>query len=298
MLLPSHACRTILSSLLWAGTAAGALPLPDDPLERRCWLSHTAERTRAEMREPVSVHFNNLRAGDRVRAPFWVDFGVRGMGVIPVGHRFERAGHHHILVDTPLPADHLASIPLSERHKHFGKGQTGAALDLPPGLHTLRLLFADHEHRPYFVYSREIQIEVLGRRDGPAPRIDAQDFEASCAAWYQDLRSAPRPEGRAVFVKNLREGEPVASPFVLSLGVTGLSVAPAAARLKDSGHFLIELAQAGGANRRIELSEGRTEVLLDLPRGEHELMLRFVDSDGALLLRAEPLRLSVIRQDR
>jgi hypothetical protein len=114
-------------------SAALAQPLPADPLERRCWLAHTAQRTAVDLREPVAVHFSNLRNGYQVRSPFWVEFGVRGMGVIPAGNPNEQAGHHHLLIDTPLPLNHQAAIPFSDTHKHFGKGQTGAEISLPPG---------------------------------------------------------------------------------------------------------------------------------------------------------------------
>eukprot|EP01031_Cornospumella_fuschlensis_P004849 gene4849-6066_t len=160
---------------------AAAEGLPTDPLERQCWLAHTTQRTAVDLREPVSVHFSNLKTGYRVRTPFWIEFGIRGMGVIPAGNKNEKAGHHHILIDTPLPRDHTAPIPFSNTHKHFGKGQTGTEVDLPPGRHTLRLLFADHAHKPYFVFSNEIAIEVTGKRSEPGPKVlPGNGFQESC----------------------------------------------------------------------------------------------------------------------
>lgn len=295
--------RRTAAALLLAGylLPASADPLPADPLQRRCWLSRTAERTAADLREPVAVRFGNLKSGYALRSPFWVEFGVRGMGVIPAGNKNDKAGHHHILIDTPLPGDPQAQIPFSATHKHFGKGQTGTELDLPPGQHRLRLLFADHEHRPYFVYSPEITITVTGRRNGAGPQIDEDDFDASCAAWYQDAVSAPRVGGsavRQVYVKNIRDGEPVASPFVLSLGTVGWGVAPAGAKVKDAGHFSLQIRGPGG--RKLTLADGRTETLLDLPRGDYEIELSLLDSDGALLQKmgSGPLRFSVTRQER
>ena len=290
----------LLLCLLTLATAGPALAQTgaSDPLGRRCWQSYTAERTALDLREPVAVSFTNLRQGYAVRSPFWVDFGVRGMGVIPAGHQHAQAGHHHILIDTPLPRDHRAQIPFSNTHKHFGKGQTGAELDLPPGKHTLRLLFADHEHRPYFVYSREITIEVVGRRTAAPLRIDPARFEESCAAWYQDQVSAPRSGEREVYIKNLRAEESVNSPFVLSLGVVGLGVAPAGQAVKDSGHFSVQINRGGASVQRLDLKDGRTEAVLDLPRGDYELEARFLDGQGQVLLKATPLRISVTRQDR
>ncbi|MFG6428747.1 DUF4399 domain-containing protein [Roseateles sp. LYH14W] len=292
--------KTFFACLSMACGLVQADPLPADPLERQCWLAHTQQRTAVDLREPVSVHFGNLKSGYRVRSPFWVEFGVRGMGVIPAGNANDKAGHHHILIDTPLPRDHTAPIPFSATHKHFGKGQTGAELDLPPGRHTLRLLFADHAHKPYFVFSNEIVIEVTGKRSGPAPKVVAGDA-ASCAAWYQDQRAAPRASSEpAVYVKNLREGEAVSSPFTLSLGVlgAGVGVAPAGTSIKDTGHFRLSFNQNGNTVRRQDLSDGRSEAIVDLPLGDYEVVVALHDGAGNPLLKAAPLKVSVNRQDR
>lgn len=290
-------------ALVLSAGVASAEPLPADPLERQCWLTHTTQRTAIDLREPVSVHFSNLKTGYRVRSPFWVDFGIRGMGVIPAGNKNERAGHHHILIDTPLPRDHTAPIPFSNTHKHFGKGQTGTELDLPPGRHTLRLLFADHAHKPYFVFSNEIAIEVTGKRSDPGPKVlPGGDFPASCEAWYQDLRAAPRRvDGREVYIKNLRDEEIVASPFTLSLGVlgAGLGVAPAGTEIKDTGHFRLVFNPRGGAvTQRQNLSDGRTEAIVDLPVGDYEVVASLHDGAGNLMVKGAPLKFSVNRHDR
>ncbi len=291
-------CGAPLLGLLCS--AALAQPLPADPLERQCWLAHTAQRTAVDLREPVAVHFSNLRNGYQVRSPFWVEFGVRGMGVIPAGNPNEQAGHHHLLIDTPLPLNHQAAIPFSDTHKHFGKGQTGAEISLPPGRHTLRLLFADHAHKPYFVYSPEISIEVTAPRSQPGPRVQAGPaYAESCEAWYQDQRATPRVvQGPEVYIKNLRGGETVTSPFTLSLGVLGgLGIAPAGIAVKDSGHFrLVLLQRGGGPVQRQALGDGRTETTVDLPPGDYEAQVALHDSAGQVLARAPTLRLTVNRR--
>ena len=285
-------------SVLAFGFSAGAIAqaLPDDPQQRRCWLAHTAERTTVDLREPTAVRFTNLKSGFSFRSPFWIDFGIRGMGVVPAGNKNPKAGHHHLLIDTPLPLDYQGKIPFSDTHKHFGKGQTGAALDLSPGPHTLRLLFADHEHRPYFVYSPEITVTVTGKRDGPGPAIDAAQFDASCAAWYQDQVSAPRATAPAVYVKNFRDGEALASPFVVSLGVAGFGVAPAGSAVKDSGYFALTVSKHKSQVTQLVLADGRTETLLDLPRGDYDIELSFLSPDGKPLLKAPPLQVQVVKQ--
>jgi hypothetical protein len=284
----------VLLATLAAGAAAQALP--DDPLQRRCWLEHTNERVVPDLREPTAVRFTNLQNGDTLRSPFWVEFGIRGMGVIPAGNPNPRAGHHHLLIDTPLPLDYQNKIPFSNTHRHFGKAQTGTLLDLPAGKHTLRLLFADHEHRPYFVYSPEITISVAGKRGDAPLEIDRDRFDATCAAWYQDQMSAPRAATPAVYVKNFRSGEPLGSPVAVSLGVTGFGVAPAGSAAKDNGHFVLNVTKNKLPVSRLVLADGRTETLLDLPRGDYEIEVAFLAPDGKLLLKAPAMQVPIVKQ--
>ncbi len=295
----SAAARALVCALVAGTTPLLAQGLPDDALQRRCWLEYTAERTVVDVREPTAVRFSNLKHGYTVRSPVWVEFGVRGMGVIPAGNPNDKAGHHHLLVDTPLPVAHRDKIPFSSTHVHFGKGQTGTSLELAPGRHTLRLLFADHDHRPYFVFSREITIHVAVARGGPAPAIDPARFAETCAAWYQDTVSTPRAAGKEVYAKNLRSGEAVSSPFLLSLGVLGLGVAPAGSTAKDSGHFAYGVStRAGVPVLRHVLSDGRTEALVDLARGDYQMELQFLGPDGSVLLRSAPVLIAVVKQSQ
>jgi hypothetical protein len=286
----------VLSSALFFVASAVAVPLPADPLQRRCWLAHTAERTTVDLRDPTAVTFSNLKNGMTVRSPFLVEFGIRGMGVIPAGHPHERAGHHHLLIDARLPMQPTAKIPFSDNYRHFGKGQTGTVLELPPGRHTLRLLFADYDHRPYFVYSPEITVKVAGKRvKGTEPQVLPEAFESTCRAWYEDQVSAPHTAGPEVYLKNLRDGEGVTSPFSLSFGVAGFGVAPAQLKLKGTGHFRPRMSQGGRSVAEPDLADGRTETFVDLPRGEYVLDIDFVGDDGTILLKAAPTRVRVAR---
>lgn len=275
-----------------------AAPLPQDELERSCWLRHTAERTRVNMREPTVVDFSNLRHGDSVRAPFLVEFAVRGMGVAPAGKPHPGTGHHHLLVDTPLPAFVTEKIPFSDHHKHFGKGQTQAVLDLPPGPHTLRLLFADHEHRPHFVYSREITVNVTGPRTAQAPKIDRRNFDASCAAWYQDELARPKPPGDWVSIVNVRDGETLSSPFNLRFGVDGYGVCAEGQVIERTGRFVLDLLKDGALVRTQALNNGATQTTLALPNGSYRLRLRFVDNSQRDLLPASETNITVAGQER
>jgi len=190
----------------WILAAAWAQTSTDQALQRRWWQSKSAERTAVDLREPAAVSYFNLTNGYMVRSPFWVEFGIRGLGLVPAGNAQDRAGHHHILVDRPLPAKHQEKIPFDDPRRHFGTSQTGAALDLPPGKHTLRLLFADHEYRPHFAISRETTLHAVGKRTDAEPRIDERNFDATCTAWYRDAVTAPRTAASGVYAKNVRDG--------------------------------------------------------------------------------------------
>ena len=132
---------------------------------------NASERTRPFPVGEKLAYFVNIKDGDQVRSPFRVAFAVTGMGVSPVAAGdMHGTGHHHILIDMPMPADIKAPIPFDkpneyqhQHYKHFGNGETETLLDLPAGKHTLRLLFADHNHVPYYISSKEITVVVLDK---------------------------------------------------------------------------------------------------------------------------------------
>jgi hypothetical protein len=92
---------------------------------------------------------------------FWVRMGLSNAGVAPAGIEKKYTGHHHLLVDVDLPPLDQ-EVPNDKNHLHYGLGQTEARLELPPGRHTLQLLFADDAHLPHDppLYSRKITIIV------------------------------------------------------------------------------------------------------------------------------------------
>lgn len=101
--------------------------------------------------------------GDKVTGPVHVRFGLSGMGIAPAGVEYPDAGHHHLLINAEqLPPANLP-IPADDQHRHFGKGQTEAVLELPPGEYTLQLLLGDHLHIPHNppVASEQIRITVI-----------------------------------------------------------------------------------------------------------------------------------------
>ncbi|MCA0242614.1 MAG: DUF4399 domain-containing protein [Proteobacteria bacterium] len=296
--LAALASWAALASLV--ATPALAAPLPVGELELRCWLSHTRERTKPNLRETTTVDFSTLRDGMAVRSPVAVDFAVRGMGVAPAGVNIEGTGHHHLLVDRSLPYGVGEKLPFDDSHRHFGKGQTGSVLDLPPGRHTLRLLFADHDHRPYYVYSREIQINVRGARSNTGkPQIDPARFAETCAAWHADELSTPPPPDEPLRIHNVRANEPLVSPFNLRLGVNGMGICASGGKAENTGHFLLELLDARSRQplQVFRLTNGATQVNVFAANGDYVARLRLLGADGNNLLPPHELPLRVARQE-
>ena len=64
------------------------------------------------------------------------------------GNMKPHSGHHHLLIDAPLPALDQPN-PSDFNHLHFGRGQDEAELTLTPGKHTLQLLLGDGNHVPH-----------------------------------------------------------------------------------------------------------------------------------------------------
>lgn len=122
----------------------------------------TSKPARSPSPEGAGVHFANLKDGDTVPTSFTVKFRVTGLKVRPAGTVEENSGHHHLLIDVDeLPPLNLP-LPKNESVYHFGKGEKQALLTMPPGNHTLQLLFADFLHIPHDppVMSEKITVTV------------------------------------------------------------------------------------------------------------------------------------------
>ena len=110
----------------------------------------------------AEVYIISPKDGATVKSPVTIEFGLKGMGVAPAGVKFENTGHHHLLIDTDVPADLNAPLPTSDNVRHFGKGQTEASVELKPGKHTLQLVLGDDKHTPHNppVMSKKITVTV------------------------------------------------------------------------------------------------------------------------------------------
>lgn len=95
-----------------------------------------------------AVYFKYIDDGDTVSSPLTVKMGVCGLDIQKAGEAVEGKGHHHLIIDGNCIAKG-ETVPKDANHKHFGKGQTEATLNLTPGEHTLALQFANGLHASY-----------------------------------------------------------------------------------------------------------------------------------------------------
>src|SRR3978361_26414 len=140
----------------WRAVLAGAvLVLP------RAGMAQTAAPPDAK------AYIISPKNGERVKSPFTVRFGLRGMGVTHAGDAIKNMGHHHLLVDVTEPLDPNKPIPTGKKHLHFGAGQTETELSLEPGKHTLQLVLGDAEHKQFKpnVISSPITVAVVGEHE-------------------------------------------------------------------------------------------------------------------------------------
>ena len=204
-----------------------------------------------------SVRFAGPADGATVSSPFEVTMEATGLIVEPSGEINEGAGHFHILVDTPFVEAGVV-IPTDEQHLHYGKGQTTATLELPPGEHTLRLQFADGAHTALEGEAYRDTITVVVDESAQAPSV--------------------RFAGPA-------DGATVSTTFEVTMEATGLIVEPSGEINQGAGHFHIlvdtPFVDAGVViptdEQHLHYGKGQTTASLELPPGEHTLRLQFAD---------------------
>lgn len=231
------------------GAAFAALPISAQ-VPKHPWLA-------ASPKYDVQAYFTNLSNGATVQSPFVAKFGMTYWGIAPAGQDFPLTGHHHLLIDQPLPLDVQAPLPFSERYVHFGKGQMEAVINLPPGRHTLRLLLADHSHRPHFVFSPALTVEVLPGRSNLPP-------DYGTVPLLELLGPSEKPLAR--------------QPFRLVFHAIGLNVAPKSSRLAGTGVFRVRFTPRDARARDVEeisFPNGQTEAWFLPPRGSYNVQLLF-----------------------
>jgi hypothetical protein len=229
-----------------------------------------------------AAHFTNLKSGDVVQSPFVVKFGLAMRGLVPAGHTVGDAGHHHLLVNQPLPLDFKKPLPFTDQYIHFGKGQMETVLDLKPGTYDLSLLLANQGHIPYFVYSKPMRITVE-KRSGRS---------------VQDVQGPRRVE-----LLEPRDETTVRDAFRVLFHASGFDISHPAARVVGTGHFRLVIERRGARAESLAFAGGQTEVWLQPPPGEYRLKLELVDnavgrvlaSSAAVRVRAEASRAAAER---
>ena len=74
---------------------------------------------------------------------------VEGLAVVPAGVEQTSSGHHHLIIDAPLPELDLPIPSEAGRYVHLGKGQTEYLIEgLAAGQHQVIALVGDHVHVP------------------------------------------------------------------------------------------------------------------------------------------------------
>lgn len=102
------------------------------------------------MKGEKGVKITSPATASNVRSPFEVCMEASGFTVEPAKNGVnEGKGHHHLLVDVPVPSDLSQPVGKDEHHIHMGDGSKCKSLNLGPGIHTITTLFARGNHVPY-----------------------------------------------------------------------------------------------------------------------------------------------------
>ena len=225
-------------------------------------------------RSPES-YFTNIEDGEVRESPFVLRFGLSMRGIVPAGKTAGRAGHHHLLVNQPLPLDFTKPLPFTEKYIHFGKGQMETVLNLPPGKYELRMLLADEGHIPFFVYSKPLTLT-----------ISKQNKDVSPASLTGPAR---------IEIMSPSAGATLLPPFRVQFHASGYNIAHVGAKVPDTGHFRLVLERAGRKPEVLNFLAGQTEAWLNPPADDYALRLELVNGiTGAVMAQAEPHALKVV----
>ena len=153
-MIPSPATRDHLSadprpraaalSLRWFPALSGALFMG-----LACGGSGDGDGATAEASGP-SVSITSPVNGARLQGgTFILTMEVSGVSIVPAGTMEEGTGHHHLVIDGPLP-DSMAPIPpTTDVVIHLGQAQTEYEITgLTPGRHTVIAVVGDGMHIP------------------------------------------------------------------------------------------------------------------------------------------------------
>ncbi len=261
-----------LAALLFASTVAaqGVATANDAPeLLPHPWVTLPTSRT-------AESYFTNLKDGEVREAPLVVRFGLSMRGIVPAGKTAGRAGHHHLLVNQPLPLDFNKPLPFTDQYIHFGKGQMETVLNLPPGKYELRMLLADQGHIPFFVYSKPLTLT-----------ISKQNKDVTPASLLGPAR---------IEIQSPADQEAVRPPFRVQFHASGYNISHIGAKAADTGHFRLLMERTGRKPEVMNFTAGQTEVWLNPPADDYTLRLELVSTTAAgnVMSRSEPVAIKVV----
>ena len=85
-----------------------------------------------------------------VSSPLQVCIATNGYTVEPAKKGVNPGkGHHHLIIDTDIPADLSKPVAKDDTHIHMGDGSTCKTINLAKGQHTITALFAQGNHVPF-----------------------------------------------------------------------------------------------------------------------------------------------------
>lgn len=257
----------VLAATLFASAGVPALAAGFETVAQAAPPSATSQGAAAQTspRTPsppnATVYFVDLKDGARIPPDVHIRVGLTNMGVAPASVAFPDTGHHHIIVDAPLPPFD-EPIPSDDNHIHLGGGQTETDLTLSPGPHTLQLLLGDKDHVPHDppVYSALIHVTVARPRTPSLPNAE-------------------------VYFIAPKDGDVIPATSVIRFGLRGMGVAPASVARSNTGqHNLVVDADTPDPDAEILKDEkhlnfdaGETETGIALSPGQHSLQLVFTD---------------------
>ena len=253
------------SLLCAAGVCAQTTDPAAAPRELHPWQAALPRLT-------AEAYFANLHDGDKIETPFLLKFGLSGgWGLAPITKAARaKSGHHHLLINRPLPLNFTEALPFNDQYIHFGKGQMETVLTLPPGTYTLRMLLANEKHLPHFVYSKPTTITVTKKTDVDPKSLSVKGISVAVA------------------------GPAVSPPFRVQFHASGLNVAHVSQQEKDTGHFKLTATPKDNSKPAVlDFLDGQTEVWLAPPAGDYTLKLELLDNLNPAKSLAEPVTMVV-----
>lgn len=196
-----------------------------------------------------------------------VQMEAENFTIEPSGEVNENAGHWHVLVDAD-PVAEGETIPSDNQHLHFGDGSEETVLDLEAGEHNLVLQPADGQHRAY-PFTDEVSVTVV---------------ESS------------------VSFGNLEDGATVESPVAATFEASdNLTVEQSGEINQSAGHWHVmvntEAVETGETipsdDQHLHFGDGSSEVDLDLPAGDHDLVLQLANGQHQAMPETDEISITV-----